>query len=148
MKIQLLHDLAREFSIEWDSKALEQRLHSPPLLLEDKTKYDLLNDQDDRINNDVAVPKIGTGDKQRHERNWHTSKGNEKDTLSQGRKDISDAYWGVQSSTDCETTSDNSSLDGRNACSSSLGSVSDNETVKQPSSFSYKLVPPDRKSVV
>ncbi|BAT91596.1 hypothetical protein VIGAN_07020400 [Vigna angularis var. angularis] len=145
MKIQLLHDLAREFSTEWDSKALEQRLHSPPLLLEDKTKYDPLNDHGDRMNNDVAVPKIdnlGTADKQRHERNWHTSKGNEKDILSQRRKDISDPYWGVQSSTDCETTSDNSSLDGRNACSSSLGSVSDNETIKQPSSFSYKLVPP------
>ncbi|QCE08953.1 bile acid:Na+ symporter [Vigna unguiculata] len=142
MKIQLLHDLAQEFSIEWDSKGLEQRLHSPPLLLEDKTTYDPLNDHDDHMNNDVAVPK-GTGDKQGHERNWHTPKGNEKDTLSRGRKDISDAYWRVQSSTDSETTSDNSSLDGRKACSGSLGSVSDNETeIKQPSSFSYKLVPP------
>ncbi|KAK7335942.1 hypothetical protein VNO80_28089 [Phaseolus coccineus] len=42
MKIQLLRDLAQEFYIEWDSKALEERLHSPPLLLEDKTKYDHL----------------------------------------------------------------------------------------------------------
>ncbi|ESW22614.1 hypothetical protein PHAVU_005G167500, partial [Phaseolus vulgaris] len=34
MKIQLLRDLAQEFCVEWDSKALEQRLHSPLLLLE------------------------------------------------------------------------------------------------------------------
>ncbi|KAK7335943.1 hypothetical protein VNO80_28090 [Phaseolus coccineus] len=146
MKIQLLRDLSQEFSIEWDSKALEQRLHSPPLLLEDKTKYDPLNDRDDHMNNDVAVAKIDnlvTGGKQRHERNWHTSNGNERDTLTQGKKDMSDAYWRVQSSTDNETTSDNSSLEGRNACSSSLGSVSVNETeIKHPSSFSYKLVPP------
>nr|XP_007150621.1 hypothetical protein PHAVU_005G167600g [Phaseolus vulgaris]ESW22615.1 hypothetical protein PHAVU_005G167600g [Phaseolus vulgaris] len=146
MKIQLLRDLAQEFFIEWDSKALEQRLHSPSLLLEDKSKYNPLNDRDDHMNNDVAVTKINnlvTGGKQRQERNWHTSNGNERDTLSQGRKDISDAYWRVQSSTDNETTSDNSSLEERNACSSSLGSISHNETeIKQPSPFSYKLVPP------
>lgn len=29
MKIQLLHDIAQEFSIEWDSKALEQKLYTP-----------------------------------------------------------------------------------------------------------------------
>ncbi|KAG4945039.1 hypothetical protein JHK87_041046 [Glycine soja] len=34
MKIQLLHDVAQEFSIEWNSKALEQRLQSPPQLHE------------------------------------------------------------------------------------------------------------------
>jgi len=68
---------------------------------------------------------------------------NETDAIFQGRKDISDDYWRVQSSTDNETTSDNSSSDGRNACSSSLGSISDNETeIRQPSSFSYKVVPP------
>ncbi|KAK7390499.1 hypothetical protein VNO78_25806 [Psophocarpus tetragonolobus] len=34
MKIQLLHDLAQEFYIEWDSKALQQRLNSPTQLHE------------------------------------------------------------------------------------------------------------------
>lgn len=29
-KLQLLQDIAREFSIEWDSKALEQKLFTPP----------------------------------------------------------------------------------------------------------------------
>ncbi|KHM98759.1 hypothetical protein glysoja_030812, partial [Glycine soja] len=39
MKIQLLHDVAQEFSIEWNSKALEQRLQSPPQLHEVSFTY-------------------------------------------------------------------------------------------------------------
>ncbi|KAK4843167.1 hypothetical protein QYF36_004843 [Acer negundo] len=30
IKLQLLQDIAREFSIEWDSKALQQKLYTPP----------------------------------------------------------------------------------------------------------------------
>ncbi|TKY48159.1 IST protein [Spatholobus suberectus] len=144
MKIQLLHDLAQEFSIEWDSKALEQRLNSPLQLHKEKAKHDPLNDHDDRKNNDVTVPKIDnlvTGGEQRDGKDCRTSKGNERDSISQGRKDISDAYWRPQSSTDDETTTDNSSLDGHKACSSSLGSVSEDDAeIKRP--FSYKFVPP------
>ncbi|KAG4384902.1 hypothetical protein GLYMA_13G358600v4 [Glycine max] len=112
MKIQLLHDVAQEFSIEWNSKALEQRLHSPPQL-HLKAKPDLLNDHEDHKNNDVS--------------------------LFEGKKDTSDAYWRSPRSS---TEDDNSSLDGHNkACSSSLGSVSEDETeIKRP--FSYNLVPP------
>ncbi|KHN32613.1 IST1-like protein [Glycine soja] len=111
MKIQLLHDVAQEFSIEWNSKALEQRLHSPPQL--HLAKPDLLNDHEDHKNNDVS--------------------------LFEGKKDTSDAYWRSPRSS---TEDDNSSLDGHNkACSSSLGSVSEDETeIKRP--FSYNLVPP------
>ncbi|RZB84631.1 IST1-like protein [Glycine soja] len=113
MKIQLLHDVAQEFSIEWNSKALEQRLHSPPQLHLGKAKPDLLNDHEDHKNNDVS--------------------------LFEGKKDTSDAYWRSPRSS---TEDDNSSLDGHNkACSSSLGSVSEDETeIKRP--FSYNLVPP------
>ncbi|KAK7402303.1 hypothetical protein VNO78_14460 [Psophocarpus tetragonolobus] len=130
MKIQLLHDLAQEFSIEWDSKALQQRLKSPTQLHEEKIKHGPLNDHGGHKKNDVAVPKIDNlvGDKQR-------------DSLSQGRKDITDAYWRVQSGTEDETTTDNSSLDSYKARSSSLESVSEDEAeVKRP--ISYKLVPP------
>lgn len=31
-KLQLMHDIAQEFSFEWDSKALEQKLFKPPPL--------------------------------------------------------------------------------------------------------------------
>lgn len=30
MKLQLMHDIAQEFSIEWNSKSLEQKLFKPP----------------------------------------------------------------------------------------------------------------------
>ncbi|KAK7325181.1 hypothetical protein VNO77_29320 [Canavalia gladiata] len=147
MKILLLHDLAKEFSIEWDSKPLEQRLYSPPPLHQEKLKNDPPNEYDDvkwHKNNDDTIPKIDdpvTEDKQRDERDCHISEGNERDTLSQRRKYISDASWRLQSSTDDETTADSSSLDGPKACSSSLGSVSEDEVeIKKP--FSYKLVPP------
>ncbi|XP_010538026.1 PREDICTED: uncharacterized protein LOC104812521 isoform X2 [Tarenaya hassleriana] len=30
MKLQLMHEIAREYSVEWDSKSLEQRLYTPP----------------------------------------------------------------------------------------------------------------------
>ncbi|KAI4355653.1 hypothetical protein L6164_004403 [Bauhinia variegata] len=40
MKIQLLHDIAQEFSIEWYSKALEQRLSRPSPSQEERSKHD------------------------------------------------------------------------------------------------------------
>jgi vacuolar protein sorting-associated protein IST1 len=30
MKLQLMHDIAQEFSIEWNSKSLEQKVFKPP----------------------------------------------------------------------------------------------------------------------
>lgn len=30
MKLQLMHDIAQEFSIEWNAKSLEQKLFQPP----------------------------------------------------------------------------------------------------------------------
>ncbi|KAJ9190152.1 hypothetical protein P3X46_001380 [Hevea brasiliensis] len=42
LKLQLLHDIAEEFNIEWNSKSLEQKLFKPPRevnLLPDVPKY-------------------------------------------------------------------------------------------------------------
>lgn len=106
MKIRLLHDVAQEFSIEWDGKAFEER---PKL---DKTDY-------------------------------NTSKGKERDTLSQGRKDFNGDSWSQHSSSEDETSTDMSSVDGQKASSISLGSTSDDDEVetKRPYS-SYWHVPP------
>ncbi|KAE8688575.1 Detected protein of unknown function [Hibiscus syriacus] len=38
MKLKLMHDIAQEFSIEWDSKALEQKLFKPPPLVRNKAQ--------------------------------------------------------------------------------------------------------------
>nr|KYP39739.1 IST1-like protein [Cajanus cajan] len=120
MKIDLIHELAQEFSIKWNSKALEQRLDSSPQLYE--------------VN-------MFTGGKQRDGTDCHTSDENERGTPSEVREDISDAYWRLQNSTEDETITDSSSLDGHKAGSSSLGSVSEDDAdIKR--SFSYKHVPP------
>ena len=83
-----------------------------------------------------------TGEKHTDGRDWNTSKGKERDTISQGSKEINDESWKHQSSSDDdEASTDMSSLDGRKASSSSLGSISEDEIeVKKPSS--YWLVPP------
>ncbi|XP_020207356.1 uncharacterized protein LOC109792360 [Cajanus cajan] len=126
MKIQLLHNLAEEFSIAWDSKVLEETLSIPSQLYEEKVKLDLPNDHDGvkwHMNNDVAVPKIEmfAGGKHRDGTSCHTYNRNES-TI-----DISDAYWRLQSSTDDETTTDSSSLDGDKVDSSSSGNVSEDD---------------------
>lgn len=43
MKIQFLHDLAQEFSIDWNSKALEQSLYSPPQLHDEVSFFQTFN---------------------------------------------------------------------------------------------------------
>ncbi|XVE52100.1 hypothetical protein DITRI_Ditri02bG0094200 [Diplodiscus trichospermus] len=46
MKFQLMHDIAQEFSIEWDSKALEQKLFKPPPSEQNEDRQKSLNDAD------------------------------------------------------------------------------------------------------
>ncbi|KAF7843329.1 bile acid:Na+ symporter [Senna tora] len=43
MKIQILHDIAQEFSIKWDSKALKETLNRPSPLLQEMPKHKSLN---------------------------------------------------------------------------------------------------------
>ncbi|XVE88910.1 hypothetical protein DITRI_Ditri19aG0106800 [Diplodiscus trichospermus] len=47
MKLQLMHDIAQEFSIEWDSKALEQKLFKPPSSQQSEAPNKSLNEADD-----------------------------------------------------------------------------------------------------
>ncbi|CAL0322037.1 unnamed protein product [Lupinus luteus] len=119
MKIHLLRDLAQEYSIKWDSKALEQKFCSKP---QEKLKQ-AYDEKWHKIENDIAMPKRNERDK---------------------KKDMIDASWRVERSnaSDDETSTDNSSQDSQTkACSSSLGSVSEDE-VENKRPFSYGLVPP------
>jgi len=47
MKLQLLHDIASDFNIEWNSKSLEQKLFIPPSAHQDQHKHESLRDADD-----------------------------------------------------------------------------------------------------
>ncbi|RDX70419.1 IST1-like protein, partial [Mucuna pruriens] len=114
MKIRLLNDIAQEFSIEWDDKALRQSLYTQSSLCEEEAN--------------------SRGDS-------NTSKGKERGTLTVagGRKDLNDESWIHQSSSDDETST--SQDDGKGSSSSSLGSISEDEVeTKRP--ISYRLIPP------
>ncbi|KAK7389544.1 hypothetical protein VNO78_24684 [Psophocarpus tetragonolobus] len=115
MKIELLYDIAQEFSIEWDDRALRQRLYTQSSLCEER-------------------PNLG--------RDSNTSKGKVKEILALGKKDFNDDSLLHQSGSDDESSTDLSSHDGRKGgSSSSFGSISEDEVeTKRP--ISYWVVPP------
>ncbi|KAK7294185.1 hypothetical protein RJT34_17070 [Clitoria ternatea] len=121
MKIQLLYDIAQEFSLEWDDKALRQRLYTLTSSLEERPK---------------------PGGEHTEGRDINTSEGKERNSLPFGRKDLNDDSWMHQSSSDDETSTDTSSHDGRKGGSSSLGSVSEDDEVEIKRPISYWLIPP------
>lgn len=128
MKIQLLHELAKEHSIEWDRKALEQKLYLPPVLHEEKEKP-------------KHDPQIDHGEV-KCQKNIDDININPK---------IDDSRWrGVQRSIENKTASTNiSSLDGQKTRSSLFENVfEDDETeeIRKPSSYKY-VRPPYVKEV-
>ncbi|KAE9584599.1 putative vacuolar protein sorting-associated protein Ist1 [Lupinus albus] len=127
MKINLLYDIAQEFSIEWDDKALEKTLYAQSLNGE-RPKVD-------KTDNLVSLRK------HKDESDYNKSKGKERNTISQGKKDFNDEIWSQHSSSEDEASTDMSSMDGKKSSSISLGSTSDDEVeIKRPSS--YWLIPP------
>ncbi|KAF3450763.1 hypothetical protein FNV43_RR06852 [Rhamnella rubrinervis] len=130
MKLQLMHDIAKEFSIEWDSKALEQRLYNTPM--QDQTKYRSLRDGDDNLEISYRSNEDAFA---RRNMECTSSKGSESDLTSHG----SDANR-LQSSSEDETATD-FSQDGTKKSSSSIGSVSEDE-VDSKKPFYYRFIPP------
>ncbi|KAF7814278.1 IST1-like protein [Senna tora] len=118
-KIQLMNDIAEEFSVDWDSMAWEQQLYRTSSVQEERTKYGEWSK-----NNDGAIPK----------------EDERRDFLSQGRKEIT---IDDSDSDDDTTSTDMSSQDGPKASSysSSVGSVSEDE-VENKRPFYHRLVPP------
>ncbi|MED6120054.1 hypothetical protein PIB30_017503 [Stylosanthes scabra] len=126
MKIQLLHEIAQEFSIELDSKALEQRLSRQPSLYQQER------------------PKLEKTEKQVIVEEEH-KKGREYNASSQeGTKEFNDEQWRQQiSSDDDDSSTDASSVHhGRKASSSSLGSISEDDSEIFSNKKPYWLVPP------
>ncbi|KAK2432551.1 Regulator of Vps4 activity in the MVB pathway protein [Trifolium repens] len=120
MKIKLLYDIAQEFSIDWDSKALKLRLYTHPSLYEERPKSG------------------GSGGEHKDESYFIASKENE--ARHQNSSDDE------TTSTDTDTDTSSSHHHGRKASSSSFGSISEDDheqvkEIKKPNSF-WHIPPP------
>ncbi|KAL5757945.1 hypothetical protein ACOSP7_020556 [Xanthoceras sorbifolium] len=112
IKLQLLQDIAREFSIEWDSKALQQELYTPPPPVQHNPKHGSFDDMED---DKTKQPK-------RRDDKYNLSISSEDEVGTNFRRD-------------------STSQDSRQTSSSSVGSISeDEEDNKKP--FSYRFIPP------
>ncbi|KAH8514341.1 hypothetical protein H0E87_007249 [Populus deltoides] len=171
MKLQLMHDIAQEFSIEWNSKSLEQKLFKPPPPQQDQhrhehndeyepkkskddafTKRKSLNDDDGYKwvkNKDDACTKRDSHDlaNKVHDKREHTfqERDDERIFTYRGRKNVSDEKYKLQSSSEDEVFSvsrrDSTDQDSLLASSSSVGSVSEDE-VDSKKPIPYRFIPP------
>ncbi|KAK9923331.1 hypothetical protein M0R45_031756 [Rubus argutus] len=147
MKVELMHYIAKEFSIEWDSKALEQKLFTPPPTNKGQPRYGSSCDSDDDMyrsqkRKDNVFPKRkiqDDGDKLSYVTDDTASVGIDIDFASHASKDASYNKYKLHSSSEDEAT--DMSRDGRMTASSSVGSKSEDEAEnKMP--LSYKFIPP------
>ncbi|XP_054782528.1 uncharacterized protein LOC129289790 [Prosopis cineraria] len=124
-KIQLLYDIAGEFSLQWDGNALIQQIHRPPSMCEGRSRDEELSKNEDGSN-----------------------RGGEegRDSPSQGRNEDVNNVTIIDSGDEDESTTstDLSSRDGKKASSSSSSASfsedNDDEAEKRP--FSRGIVPP------
>ncbi|KAJ4952341.1 hypothetical protein NE237_029173 [Protea cynaroides] len=64
-KLQLMRDIAKEFSIKWDSKAFEQKMSNPPAYVQDQSKKEgSFHDRNDgyKLHKMEDIPEIDTQD--------------------------------------------------------------------------------------
>ncbi|GMI73188.1 hypothetical protein HRI_000988100 [Hibiscus trionum] len=96
MKLESMHAIANEFSIEWDSKALEQQLFEPPPPEQNKALHESLNEGDDdgyksyRSKNDTVQKSNDHNDKNdlsNMQEYWRPLR-NEMDCRSRTRKEV------------------------------------------------------------
>lgn len=172
MKLQLMHDIAQEFSIEWNSKSLEQKLFEPPPPQQDQhrhehndeyepkkskddafTKSDSLNDDDDGYkwvkNKDDACTKRDSHDlaDKVHDKREHTfqERDDERIFTCRGRKNVSDEKYKLQSSSEDEvfSVSRRDSTDQDSLLASSSSVGSVSEDeVDSKKPIPYRFIPP------
>ncbi|KAK8581225.1 hypothetical protein V6N12_071460 [Hibiscus sabdariffa] len=144
MKLQLVHDIAQELSIEWDSKALEQKLFKPPPLDQNQAQhkspdvaadgynlYRKKNDTFKRSNNHNDENGLGNV----HE--YRRPKRTETDLTSSGRMEDADDKLKLNNSSEGEVTDQDIPKTG----SSSDGSVSKDGIENRKPSY-YRFIPP------
>ncbi|KAJ9190150.1 hypothetical protein P3X46_001378 [Hevea brasiliensis] len=162
LKLQLLHDIAEEFNIEWNSKSLEQKLFKPPR--EDQNRHCRRKSKDDIVPKGEFQGDDEDGNKWKKNKDDDITKrtspeaGNKvndmgEDTLlkkdktelaSSGRKNAIYEGYNLPCSSEDEVTSphrrNSSDLDSLQATSSSVGSVSEDE-VDSKKPFYYRFIP-------
>ncbi|KAJ6715218.1 IST1 FAMILY MEMBER [Salix viminalis] len=132
IKLQLLHDIGQEFSIEWNTKSLEQKLFKPPPSQQDHHRHEPLPS----TYNDVYKLKESKD-----------AEFTEKNSLNDdGRKNVSDDRYKLRSNSEDEemfsvSRRDSTDQDTTLACSSSVGSISEDEADSRKP-VSYRFIPP------
>ncbi|KAE8736126.1 Detected protein of unknown function [Hibiscus syriacus] len=145
MKIQLMHNIAQEFSIEWDSKALEQSLFKPPLVEQNKAQQKSSYAAAAADKHNSYTSKKDTFEKSNNQNyknglsNVHENmrpKGNKTNFTSHGGMEYTDDKLKLNSSSEGEVTDQDipksSSLDG---------SVSE-DGIENRKPFFYRFIPP------
>ncbi|XP_039005836.1 uncharacterized protein LOC120133301 [Hibiscus syriacus] len=142
MKLQLMHDIAQEFYIEWDSKALEQKLFKPPPLERNKAQHKSLDVDDDvrynlylNKNDSFEISNDQNGLGNVHE--YKSPKRNETDLTSRGRMEDTDDKFKLNSSSEGEVTDQDIPK-----TSSSDGSVSEGGIENRKPSYYRFMHPP------
>ncbi|XVF86603.1 hypothetical protein PTKIN_Ptkin18bG0055600 [Pterospermum kingtungense] len=113
MKLQLMHDIAQEFSIEWDAKSLEQQLFKPPPSDQNEAGHKSSNDADGdgyKLNrskndsfqksNDLDDDKNGLGSMHEY---WRPKR-SETDLAFGERKEYTDDKYKLHRSSESEVT--------------------------------------------
>ncbi|KAG8494738.1 hypothetical protein CXB51_012536 [Gossypium anomalum] len=135
-KLQLMHDIAQEFSFEWDSKALEQKLFKPPPLEQnnaDDDRYNLYRSKNNTFEKSNNEDENGLSNLHRYRR----QKGNEADLTSRGRMEDTDDKFKQNSSSEDEVTDQ----DIPKGSSASDESVSE-DGIENRKPFYYRFIPP------
>lgn len=147
MKLQLLQDIALEHGIEWDSKALEQKLYKPPAPAQDLSKNaneDNSNDLPKRSNpNAWRTVDQKVEDEHRNLRDDIVIERNQEHGHPHGRKAVpSDDNNGSLS---CKTP-ENIPSEATQVVNSDLPGLEKNkgasEVVEDRSQFGYRSIPP------
>ncbi|GKV43387.1 hypothetical protein SLEP1_g50684 [Rubroshorea leprosula] len=150
MRLQLMHDIAEEFSLEWDPKALEQKLFKPPPPEQVETRHNPSNDSDTgyrwhKSKNDDFQRKGNHDEVNRLSQNkeYTKPKGNGRSLGSFRSNKGADIKNNLYGSSDDEVTeisrSISSDQDSSQTSSSSFGSASEDEEKRKP--FDYRSIP-------
>ncbi|XP_012447322.1 uncharacterized protein LOC105770594 isoform X2 [Gossypium raimondii] len=135
-KLQLMHDIAQEFSFEWDSKALEQKLFKPPPLEQnnaDDDRYNLYRSKNNTFEKSNNEDENGLSNLHRYRR----QKGNEADLTSRGRMEDTDDKFKQNSSSEDEVT-DQDIPKGSSATDESVSE----DGIENRKPFYYRFIPP------